>query len=898
MNVLLGQVRRQVLGVHQPVKIGRFELLRRLGAGAMGVVYLARDPELDREVAIKHLHPTIVDSPNADAAQKRMQLEARAMARLTHPNVVAVYESGTDQSQLYIAMEYVEGQTLRDWLDAETKRPWQRVLEVFLAAGEGLAAAHDAGLVHRDFKPQNVLMSKAGAVKVSDFGLASAVGPFVELGPQLEATTSDELELSEPDFAQLAVSATGGVLGTPAYMSPECHSGKPADARADQFSFCVALYEALFGERPFAASSYAELASAVAGGHMRARPRRSSVPAWLIAVLERGLAAAPDQRWPSMAALLAALRDDPRARRRRRLGLAALVLAGVGVAAAALAQRHEHATQVATCEAHGEQIREIWNPDVRAELEASFADASAVHVVDQVALTLDDYVEQWSATRRELCLDSEVRNTWEPELARRGVRCLDAHRSWAELLLHEFAGLEGPAFIHTSTELMALPELAPCSDPAYLRGLPELPETLEHAQRELNLALLQVVLLRKLDRLDEAVALAERAHEDATQLNWPPLLARAKLELGISYMRVKRPFGSIMVEDAYFLAIANDAIPTASASATAMAVHAGHIPGMRSEASRWLRHARAALTHLDHPNADLRDQLDEAALFVAPPQQALQIGEDLLVRVRERFGAEHPRVAHTSFKLANVYRGVGRSEEAEAMLEQALTLEQRWFGTSGQTYRRMLIGLARCKSELGDEEAARGLYERALALAETNKDDDPLGISAIVERLGRLHERAGKFGRARDYYERDLAIHESWMGREHPIVATKHQSLGRVLRALDEPERALAQFEAALAIHLKRTGLDGVEDMLALHAQALAQREAGQLDAALELYARALERQAQIKSITSAPRGPPGFHGGPRRPPPGDRPPPPPGGGALRGRGAAFGSAAPRPPRP
>ena len=308
-------------------QIGRFIVLRRLGAGGMGVVYLAYDNALDRKLAVKVIRGL---SPDPEMTL-RMQREARAMAKLSHPNVLQIYEVGESEGSLFLAMEYVDGGPLGAWLSdhapsamasgtSAARFDWRAIVGIFVQAGRGLAAAHQAGLVHRDFKPDNVLVGADGVARVADFGLARL----------LEEAPQESIARRTTELALLAtLTGTRGIMGTPAYMSPEQHAGAPTDARTDQFSFCVALWEALHGERPFTGETMEALAQAIARGLPAEPPAGSRVPAWLRAALLRGLAADPERRWPSMPALLAVLTDDPLARRRRRLLTAAAALAGV-----------------------------------------------------------------------------------------------------------------------------------------------------------------------------------------------------------------------------------------------------------------------------------------------------------------------------------------------------------------------------------------------------------------------------------------------------------------------------------------------------------------------------------------------------------------------------------------
>ncbi|MBA3500483.1 MAG: serine/threonine protein kinase [Deltaproteobacteria bacterium] len=288
----------------QGTKVGRYVIGERLGMGGMGVVYAARDPDLDRDVAIKVLRSEFARS-NPDAAQ-RIAREAQAMARISHPNVVNVHDVGTLGDQVFVAMERINGGNLRAWLRA-TPRTVAEILEMFVAAGRGLIAAHDAGIVHRDFKPDNVLVGNDGRARVTDFGLAYD-------------HRVEDLELSESSFE----GATRPIVGTPSYMAPEQHAGGNADPRTDQFSFAVALYEALYGKRPFSGSTRDELADSVMNGRVDAAPS-SRVPSSLRSLLLRAMSTKPGDRFATMADLLRALGRD-RGRRPRRIAIGALMM--------------------------------------------------------------------------------------------------------------------------------------------------------------------------------------------------------------------------------------------------------------------------------------------------------------------------------------------------------------------------------------------------------------------------------------------------------------------------------------------------------------------------------------------------------------------------------------------
>jgi serine/threonine protein kinase len=316
-----------------PVTVGRYRILERIGSGGMGMVYRAHDPELARDVAVKVMNADAFGEDEAQLARARLVREARAMAKLAHPNVIHVYDVGTVEQGVFIAMELVEGHPLDEWLDQHRERGWQHVLAKLVDAGRGLAAAHAAGVIHRDFKPENVLVGEDGRVRVCDFGLAGGAAPGP--GEPLHASQSGRAALDATSVND-SLTRTGALLGTPKYMAPEAESGAPANARSDQFSFCVALYEALYAMPPFSGRDVGEYRNNVRHGRVLPPPPESRVRAWVHGEIVRGLAVDPAQRHPGMDVLLERLEaalPDPRrhARRRRRLWIGATLVAVAGL---------------------------------------------------------------------------------------------------------------------------------------------------------------------------------------------------------------------------------------------------------------------------------------------------------------------------------------------------------------------------------------------------------------------------------------------------------------------------------------------------------------------------------------------------------------------------------------
>ncbi len=321
-----------------------YVVVRQIGSGGMGVVYLAHHVELAREVAIK-----LRTAAGGPTAQRRMLREAQAMARLSHPNVLTVYDVGEHQDAIFIAMEYVPGGTLSQWLKAR-HRSWREIVRLFHDTGLGLAAAHEAGLIHRDFKPDNVLVGEGGRPRVADFGIAraapgtrrdiSSIPELAAIVPAasavMAATSTNEGSTPTPEqlHATTDLTQTGVFSGTPAYMAPEQYGSHDIDERADQFSYCVAMWEALYGERPFQGPTAAAVYSAICAGQIKIPPRvrrRRRVPRWLHQLLLRGLSVNPAQRWPSLRALVTELEAQPR--RQTTIGLAVGSVLGLCVVA-------------------------------------------------------------------------------------------------------------------------------------------------------------------------------------------------------------------------------------------------------------------------------------------------------------------------------------------------------------------------------------------------------------------------------------------------------------------------------------------------------------------------------------------------------------------------------------
>ncbi len=499
-----------------PPRVGRFLVVSTLGAGGMGVVAEAYDPELDRRVALKLLR----SDHNRLDSQARLLREAQAMARLSHPNVVQVYEVGTIGDQVFVAMELVRGTTLGAWLAAE-RRGWREILRVFIDAGRGLAAAHAAGLVHRDFKPDNVLLAADGRVCVADFGLARE-----DHGEPSTTENPGERTLLAEDLT-----ATGVIMGTPVYMSPEQHRGEVAGPASDIFSFSVALFEALHGIRPFAGETMSELAGNVQRGLVVAAPAGHGVPTWLDAVARRGLAARPEDRFTSVEALLLALGRDPAVARRRWFGAA-----GLGLGAAALGFTLQTNLQPEVCSRGAARIAEVWDDAaqtrVRERLAQLPADERAASE-PRVLAGLTEYAAVWASTQRDACLAHD-HGDQSATLFDARTRCLEDRRAALAEAVEVLAEGDSAALGNAGLVVARLPSIARCDDVAALGAEvagPEDPAVIIAVDR-LRQQLARIHVVATAGRSREALTAALGVREAAASLEYPPLVAEASLLAG------------------------------------------------------------------------------------------------------------------------------------------------------------------------------------------------------------------------------------------------------------------------------------------------------------------------------------------------------------------------------
>ncbi|RKH44751.1 tetratricopeptide repeat protein [Corallococcus sicarius] len=758
--------------------LSRYVVLERLGAGAMGVVYAAYDPELDRQVALKVVRP---EGRHVEELQRRLLLEAQALARLSHPHVVTLYDVGTYGDCVFLAMELVDGTTLQGWL--QTPRAWADVLRVFQDAGRGLAAAHAAGLVHRDFKPANVLVGKNGGVWVTDFGMARPLNREQGLAARAEpkAATSTLSPLTR----------TGVLLGTPAYMAPELVKGQRADALSDQFSFCVALYEALFGVRPFAGDTLEEMARAAEEGRVRPPLRDVRVPARVRRTVLRGLRARPEERFASMEALLTALTPPSH---REVVWMATAVLAAllVGALVYGLAPRHE-----TRCEQEVAKLAGAWGPARRERIHAAFLATGvpfAAKAWDTLAATLDAHAAQWRTLRTEACLSAtldDMSPAWQTET------CLDA-RLWQFAAVAEVLEKADARTVQNAQQLAAsLEGLTGCKDTSALSSRPQPPDALAARVDTARQKLAQAQASLEAGRYPEGLALTTALLGEIEGLGFRPLEAEVLLAHGhLLAQDGKHKEAEDHLYKAVFAAEAGHDDETAARAWGLLVWVMGDLQARAADVERIIQHAQAAVTRLGperFPAVTMDLHLWLGAALIQ--QGKLDRAEEELTRglelARKTYGEDHLRTAHFNHNLGRVYSRQGRSEEALALHRQNLALRERHLGPKHPQLTTTLNSLAGAHMNLGRLDEAIALWRRIIEITDEARLPEHVGIANSLGNLGTALRGKGELDEAWRSLERARDIMERIHGPDHPHVAVILEELALVAHDADRVDEAL-----------------------------------------------------------------------------------------------------------
>ena len=764
-----------VTGKHAkgPTTIGRYIVLDLLGVGGMGMVCTAYDPKLERKVALKLLrrHASGSDNSKVTAGQARLFREAQALAKLSHPNVITVHDVDTHDGQLFIAMEYVEGKSLKAWT-AGQRHPWKQVLEVFLAAGRGLAAAHAAGLVHRDFKPGNVILGDDGRVRVLDFGLVK--GENLRGEDPADLSTDEMMQSAERGILAMVQSASdltltqaGRTVGTPAYMAPEQHLGLPVGPATDQFSFCLALYEALYGQLPFAGTTPEEQFRNVIEGNVCEPPRTSGappVPAWIHRIILRGLHPQPKERFPTMEALLTELGNDPARRRRRWLagGTGVVVLGGMLAGVAYLEQARSN-----VCSDAEERMVGVWDDGRRDAVRQTFLGTQKPFASDawnRVEERLNQYRRSWVTTHTEVCRATRVHGDQSDALLDVRMACLKRRQQDLQALADVLEDADSDVVQESVDAVLRLEDPALCASveqPLEANRLPVDPASRAAVESVQN-ALSQAEALWRAGRYGEALNKARETVARSSAVEHPPTHAEAMLTLA----RMQDTAGESAQAEATFRKTIE----------LAAKVHAGRI-----EAQAWV--------HLIYVIGFRQKRFDDGLDMVLPANAAL-----------ERIAAGPRLRASNANNIASVHFARGDWEDAERFYSEAIALLEAAYHPDDAEILQIRNNLGSTMAKRGRKADAREQFTEVLAATQRLNGPRHPKTATLHHNLGNLMLQIEQSSLAVVHYEQALEIRTEALGPNHPDVADSWFSLGLARKAQNDHERALVAFERCLEI--------------------------------------------------------------------------------------------------
>lgn len=812
----------RIFGSSEPVRVGRFRVLERLGAGAMGVVYAAHDPDLDRKIALKILQGASADPEIAARADR----EARSLARLRHPNVVTVHEVGSHAGDRFIAMDLVEGSTLREWMAGA--HDWRAVLDVFVQAARGLGAAHAAGLVHRDFKPDNVLV-EAGHVRVADFGFAR---------PPATLVIGDDLDASEAFDSIDEITQAGTVAGTPAYMAPEAFRGE-VDAKSDQFAFCASLYEALYGARPFVGETVSDLLAAIRRGIPAPPVVRRRVPAWLRRAILRGLADDPQRRWPSMQAWSKAV-EARRGRPRRTAIFAAL--GGIVLGAAAVLASSPSAE--APCARVGETIASTWNAERRDAVERAFEATKLAYAREswiRVDTTLEAWAQAWSRMREDACAATHVRHEQSDELLDLRMRCMDRHRGEYDALVTAFESADAEVVPRAVSAARALPPLDDCAD---LDALSRDGSTIADAvPDEMHARLAGARAATATGRYTAALPDAQQLARDAEDAGHLELAGRAHLAVATLQDRAA-DYAAAEASTKTAIALADRAGDDSTrASAQTFLVSLLAQQRQLPRAHDWAELARASVQRLGNPPrlvATLAASHGNALYADGRYEEALARRREALA-LRETFlDEDDPQLADSHYGLGTVLQDLGHRQEARAELELALEIRRRALGEHHPLVARAHVGLANTLVDNGELNAGIDHLHRAIDIGSIALGPDHRFVGEAYANLGTATAQGSDPRASEPHFRRAIEIFDS-IDPQGLAVATATLNLARVLLFTDRLAEGVDLLRRTQGIYEAVLGPDHPDNMYVLNNIATAQRKVGHPREALETARRALE---------------------------------------------------------
>ncbi len=707
--------------------VGRYRIVEKLATGGMGVVFRAHDPELSRHVALKLVQPSSIDLErlgNTEEYQQRLLREAQALARLSHPNVVAAFDVGKFAGALFIAMELIDGVSVRTWL-LEEPRTRDEILAVLLEAGRGLSAAHRAGVVHRDFKLANVMVSAQGRVQVVDFGLARTMGAVTDPAPEGLASgviSSDWQGAGEGSQAHGGdLTRTGTIVGTAGYIAPEQFDGSTSDDRSDQFSYASAAFRALTGASPFPADSIQAYRAALLRGERTAWPK--SIPRPIRRVIDRGLSRLPDERYPNLDALLADL--ERAARPPRHVGRLVVVALGLSALAATLAVRERWSKR---CDLDPSAFDRAWGAEQRAGVESAFErsrNSRAADSFSQVAARLDDFRSRWQEAKQEACLATHVRREQSEQILSLRNACLDTKLAQLGTIVGLFQSADSALVDRAPEAVDTVSQLRDCSDVVTLLGESEqLPDDAERRPQIERLQqrwdTLQAVFAT--GRWRELFEQAEVLARDAEEVGYKPIQARAMSQALMALERLGRQDEARALRQRT-IELASEARVFDVVAYQAMRLLLVAVDGQRiGEAKAMLPLVDAAVRLAGRPPPlQIRLLTYEAAILSADREWQAAIDKLELARAECRqLGREGLRsclAPQRELGFLHIFRQDFAAAQRE--LESSVELAKQAYGARHPTVLNEYNNLAEVLARAGDFDAAARALEESKALAAT-----------------------------------------------------------------------------------------------------------------------------------------------------------------------------------
>jgi len=817
--------------------LGRYAIVRRLGRGGSADVYAAMDQRLRREVALKVLHRRAPDphetAPAALAQWTTLLHEAQAMARLSHRNVVAVHDVDTEGDLVVLSMELVDGVDLATWIAEPSHRDPRARCRVLAGAGAGLAAAHEVGLVHRDFKPANVMVTRNGEAKVADFGL-SALGRHDD---------------SVDSMSELAgTSRTAQPFGTPRYMAPEQHRGDSGDARVDVYAFCVTVLEVLWGTPTFVGGDLDVLAAAKARG-MPSPPRTAArISSRLSSLLRRGLEPDPDQRLRSIAPLLRAL--DREGRLPAALAVAgggALVFAIAGATWLSTRSEPADANAAAVCDAGATRITGVYGDPQREAISAAFAAIDrpwASYPAQIVRRGLDEYAHTWVATFDEACRAAAAGERTD-ELRIKQTECLDERLDVLAQLVQTLTQADEKVVRDSADRIVSLPAIAACNDLEALRRRASLPTdpVAAAAVAGLRRELAEVRGLKERGRFPEALALARRLVGEALAIDHASIQAEAHYWLGVMQRNTGDDEGA---EESMHLAVTAAQVGRHDVLEADGWIYLVHLVGgarRYDEALRYARFAQAALDRLGAPKeASSRLLASRATVRGAMGEHEAALADFVAAHALdvERWGERSAKGLETVNHVGATQTALRRYEAARDTFARGVELSTDTLGPDHPTTARFHYNLANLESQLGNREAAKPHYEAALAIRRrVLAPDDPV-LASSYEGLANFASAGGDYEQAQAHLRAVVEVLEARYGKDHDRLAAPLNELCAAAFHLEHLEEAREHCGRARAISERQAKSDPMVHSTSVNRLAIIAAAEGDIDASLRLRGEAL----------------------------------------------------------